>query len=87
MGWEIEGTDQFNNWYDGLDAAETTDDAILAAMQAHPILIERPIVIAPKGTVLARPSERVLAVLDGALPGEFRKEDGTPVAPLGASAA
>ncbi len=63
----------------GLDAAETTGDAILAAMQAQPILIERPIVIAPKGTILARPSERVLAVLDGALPDDFRKEDGTPV--------
>ncbi len=41
------------------------DDAtILAAMAAHPILINRPVVISPKGIVLARPSEMVLDVLD-----------------------
>jgi arsenate reductase len=60
---------------------ETADDAtILAAMAEHPILINRPIVIGPRGTVLARPSERVLDVLDGALPPDFRKEDGKPAA-------
>lgn len=56
------------------------DDAtILAAMAEHPILINRPVVMAPKGTILARPSEAVLAVLDGTLPPGFTKEDGQPV--------
>lgn len=59
---------------------ETADDAaILAAMAAHPVLINRPVVIAPAGTILARPSERVLDVLDAALPAGFTKEDGEPV--------
>ena len=58
------------------------DDAtILAAMAMHPILINRPVVIAPKGTILARPSEAVLALLDGALPPGFAREDGKPVQP------
>jgi arsenate reductase len=59
----------------------TSDAAILAAMAEHPILINRPVVIGPKGTILARPSEAVLAVLDGGLPPGFTKEDGKPVKP------
>lgn len=56
------------------------DDAtILAAMADHPILINRPVVIGPGGIVLARPSEKVLGVLDSALPADFRKEDGEVV--------
>lgn len=56
------------------------DDAtILAAMAIHPLLINRPVVIAAKGTILARPSEAVLAVLEGELPPGFTKEDGKPV--------
>ena len=55
------------------------DAAILAAMRTEPILIERPVVIGPKGIVLARPSEQVLTVLDGVLPAGFVKEDGKPV--------
>jgi arsenate reductase len=55
------------------------DDAILAAMALHPVLINRPVVITPAATILARPSETVLAVLDGALPPGFTCEDGTPV--------
>ena len=62
----------------GLDTA--SDPEILAAMAEHPILIERPVVITPKGTILARPSERVLEVLDTPLPPGFTKEDGKPVA-------
>lgn len=51
------------------------DDAtILAAMAQHPILINRPVVIGPKGIVLARPSEKVLDVLTGTLPAGFAKE-------------
>ncbi len=56
-----------------------SDAAILAAMAKHPALINRPVVMAPKGIILARPSETVLAVLDGALPPGFTKEDGKPV--------
>ena len=52
-------------------------------MVAHPILIERPIVVTPKGVRLARPSERVLEILPNPELGEFRKEDGTPVARRG----
>lgn len=56
------------------------DDAtILAAMAREPILINRPVVITPVATILARPCEVVLAVLDDALPPGFRKEDGKPV--------
>jgi arsenate reductase (glutaredoxin) len=53
--------------------------AILDAMAAHPILINRPVVLGPKGIVLARPSEKVLGVLDGGLPADFAKEDGEKV--------
>lgn len=42
----------------------TTDETIIAAMVAHPILVNRPIVVTPKGTRLARPAERVLELLD-----------------------
>ena len=46
-----------------LGLAEATDDAILDAMAAHPILIERPIVVSDKGTRLARPAESVTEIL------------------------
>ena len=56
------------------------DDAtILTAMLRHPALINRPVVIAPKGIILARPSETVLAVLDGTLPTGFTKDDGKSI--------
>lgn len=47
----------------GLTDMKVSDDAILDAMVTHPILVERPIVQAPKGTVLARPKEKVLDLL------------------------
>lgn len=63
----------------GLDVATLTDDALIEAMLAHPILIERPIVVSPKGTRLCRPSETVLDLLPaGPLP-PFSKEDGEVV--------
>ncbi len=62
-----------------LGLTDASDAAILAAMMVHPILIERPVVFGPKGVVLARPSERVLDVLDTALPTDFIKEDGERV--------
>ncbi len=62
-----------------LGLEEADDATILAAMSQHPILINRPMVFGPRGIVLARPSERVLTVLDGALPAGFAKEDGEKV--------
>ncbi|KGF79031.1 arsenate reductase [Massilia sp. JS1662] len=47
----------------GLDDPATTDDALLDAMVAHPILINRPFVVTPKGVRLCRPSERVQEIL------------------------
>jgi arsenate reductase len=64
----------------GLDRPDASDNAILDAMVAHPILINRPVVFGPRGVVLARPSEKVLAVLDRGLPEDFVKEDGERVA-------
>ncbi|MEZ2144145.1 arsenate reductase (glutaredoxin) [Bradyrhizobium sp. DN5] len=62
----------------GLDNAALTDDQLLDAMMAHPILINRPIVVTPNGVRLCRPSERVLDLLP-AQQGEFVKEDGERV--------
>ncbi|QPF93638.1 arsenate reductase (glutaredoxin) [Bradyrhizobium commune] len=62
----------------GLDNAGLTDDQLLDAMMAHPILINRPIVVTPKGVKLCRPSELVLDLLP-AQQGEFVKEDGEHV--------
>jgi len=52
-----------------------TDDELLDAMLTHPILINRPIVVTPKGVKLCRPSEAVLDLLPPQR-GEFIKEDG-----------
>ena len=60
----------------GLDDPSLTDDQLLDAMMAHPILINRPIVVTPLGVKLCRPSEAVLDVLPLPQRGEFRKEDG-----------
>ncbi|MGN6337115.1 arsenate reductase (glutaredoxin) [Mycobacterium sp.] len=49
--------------YDELDLANATDDQLLDAMVEHPILIERPFVVAPKGTRLARPIDAVREIL------------------------
>lgn len=62
----------------GLDDAGLTDEQILDAIEAHPILINRPIVVAPKGVRLCRPSEAVLDLLPPQQ-GAFTKEDGEPV--------
>jgi arsenate reductase len=62
----------------GLDNPDLTDDQLLDAVMAHPILINRPIVVAPKGVRLCRPSELVLDLLP-AQHGEFVKEDGERV--------
>ena len=62
-----------------LDAC-VPDDRILDAMVERPILVNRPIVVTPKGTALARPSERVFDLLEH-LPQAFTKEDGEVVRP------
>ncbi len=61
-----------------LDGPEVTDEALLAAMVEHPILVNRPIVVTPKGTRLCRPSEVVLDLLETP-PESFTKEDGEVV--------
>jgi arsenate reductase len=63
----------------GLDDPGLTDDRLLDAMMAHPILINRPIVVTPLGTRLCRPSERVLDILPVPQQGAFTKEDGEKV--------
>ena len=63
----------------GLDDPALTDDQLIDAMLAQPILINRPIVRTPRGTRLARPSELVLELLDAPLPADFVKEDGEVV--------
>jgi len=62
----------------GLLDPSASDETILDAMLAHPILVNRPIVVTPKGTKLCRPSEVVLELLDRA-PESFVKEDGEVV--------
>jgi len=63
----------------GLDDPLLTDDELIDAMLANPILINRPIVETPLGVKLCRPSEAVLDILPGAQRGPFTKEDGEPV--------
>ncbi|MVA78538.1 arsenate reductase (glutaredoxin) [Agrobacterium vitis] len=63
----------------GLDNPDLTDVQLLDAMLEHPILINRPFVITPLGTRLARPSERVLEILPNSHQGAFTKEDGEKV--------
>ncbi|MBD9450965.1 MULTISPECIES: arsenate reductase (glutaredoxin) [unclassified Rhizobium] len=63
----------------GLDNPDLADDELLDAMLKDPILINRPFVISPLGTRLARPSEVVLVILPGTHKGPFAKEDGQQV--------
>ncbi|QWG15490.1 arsenate reductase (glutaredoxin) [Bradyrhizobium sediminis] len=62
----------------GLGDPKWSDDELINFMLAHPILINRPIVVTPKGTRLCRPSETVLDLLDHPV-GSFVKEDGEVV--------
>ena len=63
----------------GLDDPSASDEQLLDAMLAHPVLINRPIVITPVGTRLCRPSELVLDLLPQPQQGPFVKEDGEVV--------
>ena len=60
----------------GLGDPSLTDDRLLYAMMAHPILINRPIVVTPLGVRFCRPSEAVLDILPDPQRGAFAKEDG-----------
>lgn len=62
----------------GLTDAAAPDERLLDAMIAHPILVNRPIVVTPRGVKLCRPSEDVLSLLDRQ-PSFFTKEDGEVV--------
>ncbi|MHA7684078.1 arsenate reductase (glutaredoxin) [Cupriavidus sp. PET2-C1] len=63
----------------GLGDPALTDDQLLDAMQAHPILVNRPFVVTPLGVRLCRPSEVVLDILPSPQRGAFAKEDGERV--------
>lgn len=69
--------------YDDLGLADPkwTDEDLIGFMMAHPILINRPIVVTEKGVRLCRPSEAVFDLLDNPPP-SFTKEDGDVVAPV-----
>ena len=63
----------------GLGDTSLSDDALIDAMMAHPILINRPLVVSPLGANLCRPSEAVLDLLQTGQQGAFVKEDGEQV--------
>jgi arsenate reductase len=63
----------------GLNETSLSDDALVDAMMAHPILINRPLVVSPLGVKLCRPSEAVLDLLPTGQLGAFAKEDGEQV--------
>ncbi|WP_330084390.1 arsenate reductase (glutaredoxin) [Methylocystis iwaonis] len=63
----------------GLADPKWTEDELIGFMLEHPILINRPIVVTPKGARLCRPSEAVLDILPNPDIGEFTKEDGEVV--------
>lgn len=63
----------------GLGNTSLSDDALIDAMMAHPILINRPLVVSPLGVKLCRPSEAVLDLLQTGQQGAFVKEDGEQV--------
>lgn len=65
----------------GLADPKWTNDELLDSMIAHPILINRPIVMTPRGVKLCRPSEAVLDILPNPDIGIFAKEDGEIVPP------
>lgn len=60
----------------GLSDPALSDEALVDAMMAHPVLINRPLVVTPLGVKLCRPSEAVLDILPAQQQGAFAKEDG-----------
>lgn len=65
----------------GLADPGLSDDRLLDAIERHPILLNRPFVVTPRGTRLCRPSEAVLDILENPDIGPFTKEDGEVVIP------
>lgn len=63
----------------GLGDTTLSDDALIDAMVAQPILMNRPLVVSPLGVKLCRPSEAVLDLLPAPQRGAYSKEDGEPV--------
>ncbi len=63
----------------GLDDPKWTDDQLIDFIVEHPILMNRPVVVSPKGTKLCRPSEEVIELLPDGSIGGFTKEDGEKV--------
>ncbi|MFT8523431.1 arsenate reductase (glutaredoxin) [Gluconobacter oxydans] len=63
----------------GLDNPALSDDTLIDAMIAHPILINRPIAATPLGVALCRPSETVLDILPSPQRGAFAREDGEKI--------
>jgi arsenate reductase len=63
----------------GLDDTSLSDETLVDAMMAHPILINRPLVVSPLGVKLCRPSEAVIDLLPASQLGAFAKEDGEQV--------
>jgi len=63
----------------GLDDPKWSDEQLIGFMLQHPILINRPIVVTPLGTMLCRPSETVLDILPQPQRGAFSKEDGEAI--------
>ena len=63
----------------GLGDPSLSDEALIDAMMAHPILINRPLVVSPLGVKLCRPSEAVLDLLPAPQQGAFAKDDGQQV--------
>ena len=70
----VSGAAPLKNW--GSQTPVFRDEALLDAMLAHPILVNRPIVCTPKGVRLCRPSETVLDLLERWPEGPVFKEDG-----------
>ena len=60
-----------------------SEEELIDFVVQHPILLQRPIVVTPKGAALCRPSEKVLEILDQPQRGAFSKEDGAPVVDAG----
>jgi arsenate reductase len=67
----------------GLGDPGLSDEALVDAMMAHPVLINRPLVVSPLGVRLCRPSEAVLDILPAPQRGAFAKEDGDQVDAVG----
>ena len=63
----------------GLDNTDLAESELVDAMMAHPVLINRPLVVTPLGVKLCRPSEEVLDILPARQLGAFAKEDGEQV--------